>query len=167
VRKTPIITGLEAATARKPRRRALVAAWLLVVLIVASGLPGCESCRALAYRWETRNTPKCMCDRECAGWPCPTELTPYCAPERYADVKLAEHARFCGCSHFRWLPNPDGGPDIEGMCVRNPDGGAPICGAWVWSRTRKTRVMLDQDGGVIGIANDYGDPVLVPKGGVP
>lgn len=95
------------------------------------------------YEMSTLSRPACEGDYDCADVPCPPEGVPRCSP--YDDTRKG-FPRFCGCSRFRFMPNPDGGPgEIFVKCVRNPDGGTPICGEW----DDKRFVILAPDGGII------------------
>ena len=125
--------------------RARTAAVLLVLSLGVVGCEGCEGGRAhrALNRFRYRNNPKCVFEEDCADvLKCPPWLTPGCLPSGMVGVD--DDARPCICTPFRHVPTPDGGLILE-ACVRNPDGGTPICGPWDGHRL----AILGEDGGVI------------------
>lgn len=139
------------AVAKRPFIEKLGAGVALVSLMLAAhGCRGCAPRRGsradrILYELAIRDKTKCDSAEDCRGtMTCPPEQMPACSP--WDSKTRRDFPSFCECDPFRWMPNPDGGPTpILVKCVRNPDGGTPICGEWDDHRF----VILGEDGGII------------------
>jgi len=138
-----------AKTRRGYLERLLAGTALVSLVLAANGCRGCEPTRgtkADRLLWELSiwNSTKCEVDDDCREMrTCAPERLPSCSP---FITSRDDFPRICICDPFRWMPNPDGGNiPILVKCVRNPDGGTPICGEWDDHRF----VILGEDGGII------------------
>jgi hypothetical protein len=141
---------------RVGRRRVVVGAMALFAVCLGSGCDGCfpkttgrkrtitDDTLVLWDHLRKAGTPNCKLDSDCeAQLGCSPEQTAVCGFGRMFDDR-----RYCKCTHLRLegVPTVDGGTDYVWVkCVRNPAGGAPLCGRW----DERTRLTRDADGGII------------------